>query len=1410
MNRRVLGVALAATLITSSLLFPAPTASAEEETPVLLAGYGEADATWHVGAGSGQYSGKTGPADFASSGGYDPHGHSIIQQDSHGVQSRLSFKAIVVDDGEDRIALVKSDNYLAMDALLRRVGQILDEEDSSITHADIFHMGSHNHYSPYYSTPSWGVWLFQDIFDIRAYEYQARQMAAAILDAEDNLFPASMGATTVEHNFFKGQVQRRTVADDGTPGGYPSDFGDFGLSVVRFDRTDSENPGTIGTLINWGMHPEGLDNDRLITAEWLAGVERYVGQATGGGVVIGQGDVGSAESGPAKPYHPDWPKGVPRQWDNAGHAQVERGAWLLSQDVIEAWEQIGSGTGLVPMSSDIDVEAGNAYVPGPLSHPYPSVSNCRTETTIEGDPGVPILGLPDCARGGLPQPVDDTWETLRGLGVPLPDHYDAPSFTGVQENLRLRLQAFKLGEVILMSCACEAQVDLVLNLESRTNEVEDDMYLGYDWTKRLICTQAKGEDGQEDPEGDWTCRRDPNDPAAPGSTFPNPLTFSNVAYERMLAQIYNDARGWDAPQNIVKANVEPTNPEEIWGNFTHEELPSELGYKLPIAFGNAGEYNGYTVSYREYMAYDEYRKALTPYGPHTADYMNTRLTKLAGELNGGPALPPEPHDAMAQADEARQVAFTTALGQLSSASYDAWRAALPDDAGEPGATTQPDDIARFDATEFSWRGGSNAVDNPLVKVQRQMNGVWTDFAGQLDEIQTMVKFPSGANGFANTYSGGQEWIWTANFEAFNAFPRGIGSTPAGEYRFVAEGVVRKDGEDVPYTVESDPFMVSAWDGLKVSDLTFGTDGSVSFTVDSNYPKSYSSSFPYVTTGHMKDEANRGELRSGDNKPWCDRCSFRPWATSGGAVTAQLTVVNAVGRHSKVPATCQFDGSTSISSCSARLPAQGQAFIASGDVVDSYGETNAQCYELDADGGETCPAAESDVDKDGFLDAEDNCRDVANPGQSDKDGDGLGDACDEDLDGDTVVNDSDNCPEQPNTDQADGDGDDIGDACDDDLEDGPQGDSDTDGVPNEEDNCPDEANTNQGDVDGDAQGDACDADSADGPLADPDADGRTNAEETAAGTDPQDACDPDNSGQNCDADGDEIVNATDNCDNTANPDQNDADADGTGDLCDETPSPTPTSVSSSPTPTSDASSPTPTSDLTSTPSGGGSGGGGSGGGGSGAGGGGSSPSGSTSPTPVPTQSAAGDERGTVGSSIAANKASVDYRKPVTLSGQAAGDRACAPTEVEILGRTFGTIEFVPVGTADVGADGMWSTTVRSARSTAYAARPVDNELCEGQLSATLDVLVRARVTATVRKRCDARHAINGRVAPAYPGTVVKLKDKRAGRWVTVDKAKLSIKSRFHFPRCTGTRVVWPKQDPRNETGRGPVLTSVTIS
>jgi hypothetical protein len=70
----------------------------------------------------------------------------------------------------------------------------------------------------------------------------------------------------------------------------------------------------------------------------------------------------------------------------------------------------------------------------------------------------------------------------------------------------------------------------------------------------------------------------------------------------------------------------------------------------------------------------------------------------------------------------------------------------------------------------------------------------------------------------------------------------------------------------------------------------------------------------------------------------------------------------------------------------------------------------------------------DTDKDGVVDAKDNCPKVANPDQLDKDKNGIGDSCeDRDLDG--IIDSKDNCPLVANPAQLNLDSDEFGDSCD---------------------------------------------------------------------------------------------------------------------------------------------------------------------------------------------------------------------------------------------------------------------------------------------------------------------------------------------------------------------------------------------
>jgi hypothetical protein len=139
-------------------------------------------------------------------------------------------------------------------------------------------------------------------------------------------------------------------------------------------------------------------------------------------------------------------------------------------------------------------------------------------------------------------------------GLPIPDQYGAVGYPAVEENTRIKLQVFRFGEVLLASCACEAQVDLILNLESRANQVQGDIFDGYDWSSS--CSPAGA---------DYTCNGKP---------------VTKAAYDRMLAQVHNDAKGWDDPAYAPYANSEPADPKRSRATSPRRSCRPR-GYALP-------------------------------------------------------------------------------------------------------------------------------------------------------------------------------------------------------------------------------------------------------------------------------------------------------------------------------------------------------------------------------------------------------------------------------------------------------------------------------------------------------------------------------------------------------------------------------------------------------------------------------------------------------------------------------------------------------------------------------------------------------------------------------------------------------------------------------------------------------------
>jgi hypothetical protein len=953
--RLVLPLAL---LLAAGLLPGLPSLSssaAPDAQPGMLAGSAAVDATWHVGASQGQYAGEGPGVHDLEEGTEDPYVHATTSNPTHGIESRDTVRALVVQGAAgNRWALVTNDLYIPQDLVNQRVAGLLAEHDllhpeapTGITPDNLTVSVSHSHSSPFYSSTTWGAWAFQDVFDLRFFEFMARKMADAVIEATTGLRPARAAAATIPVALTKRNPEGpgRSHEDEPLPAGWSREDTDGTLTLLRVDDLSRATPAPMASWLVFGRHPEGMQDNGLHTGEYVGNLLRAVDRKLGGVTLFSQNDTGSSEIAKETNAH----SAVARQeYDENSHNMLERMANDLAEavaggsaDIDRAYAATGApggkakghdkgkargdadghdrdGTAVAPVTAS-QVELINRQAPvevtterfaPPSYRLFPSVSNCRTETAAHGNPQAPLVGVPNCTGTGqnvfAPSPVDPgvAYDTLREAGVPIPDNYGAPSYTGLQESTHVPLQAVRLGDVAIVVCPCEMFTDQARNTRSRLDKVDGNLWFGFDWTANprfspsfqpgvayvgdLLPGAALGEGVRRGPAqldidpatpGDqlwcepdsatapttWTCKNPEaipsgvDTPMPAWSSFPTLPPVSHEAFVRWKARMYNDAAGWDGyigedgSPDALKAESEPVNPLEIWGNWTQEEQ-TEHGYAMVVTVSMSNDYWGYIPTYREFQNRDYYRKALAGLGPHSSDFFATRLTRMAASLNGGAPVELTAKDLAYSPEEAHTTVKAAAIGNAAAAYLPVYEAGLPADAGTPGTVVeQPRSVTRFDTTSFRWVGGSNYADTPHARVERQdASGAWQPFGDGYGEVQVRAKMPTAAD-LPLVAAGQYPWVWTATFEAYDsdidrAFADGgeRAQVPDGTYRFVVDGCARglvpdgapdegcsewdATGRVQPYTATSQPFRVTPWEGLTVGAPVVSADGT-SVSVD---------------------------------------------------------------------------------------------------------------------------------------------------------------------------------------------------------------------------------------------------------------------------------------------------------------------------------------------------------------------------------------------------------------------------------------------------------------------------------------------------------------------------------------------------------------------------------------------------
>jgi hypothetical protein len=353
-----------------------------------------------------------------------------------------------------------------------------------------------------------------------------------------------------------------------------------------------------------------------------------------------------------------------------------------------------------------------------------------------------------------------------------------------------------------------------------------------------------------------------------------------------------------------------------------------------------------------------------------------------GQTDPGKADPAwAPLVAKEVADQAAEDAKVRAAGEAAGAGVQAYALTVPDDGGSDQALVQPKSIERFDAATFTWDGGNNYTDNPIVTVERKVDGDWVKFADQSGEIPVTLAYPQSsqgtfdpaaiAQGLVGGRAGGEEWKWTASFEAFvSRFPlvdpqgREYTATPAGTYRFVAKGKWHKGNADTGYTRISNPFEVKPWSGITVEGAKTDADGHVTFGAGPSHvvkeTLARGTARPALAAGNApipftigpvdfpdtaKDQkaggvrflnSQRGYSGASltEIEHYCHDCTFRPWLDATGQLTAVVTIDRATGKTVTERVTPADDGSFTTD---AALNPGDTATIA---IRDGWGNTTA--------------------------------------------------------------------------------------------------------------------------------------------------------------------------------------------------------------------------------------------------------------------------------------------------------------------------------------------------------------------------------------------------------------------------------------------------------------------------------------
>jgi neutral ceramidase len=304
---------------------------------------------------------------------------------SKGIHTRIKARALVLQDGATKLALVQADlgglPYALTQSVLGRItGTGIDGDHLllSATH-------THSSTGPIWPADNIGyAGLGGDFFDPRIFELTAKGIADAIIAADKAREPAKLGTATV-------QVTNASRNRESEPFATNKDLAQFPQTVnqnLTVLRVDARNSKPIALWSNFAIHPTSFGDGNLnFSGDNAAVTERLIEKATGAIDVWTNGNEGDTSPN----GDPSSIGGEREQYVATDAAKADLAGERVAAGVLRAWRDAGER---MIATTPLDVRRSFLAFDG---------------TQADGQPvgPIPVLGL-GVVQEGQCGPFDDS------------------------------------------------------------------------------------------------------------------------------------------------------------------------------------------------------------------------------------------------------------------------------------------------------------------------------------------------------------------------------------------------------------------------------------------------------------------------------------------------------------------------------------------------------------------------------------------------------------------------------------------------------------------------------------------------------------------------------------------------------------------------------------------------------------------------------------------------------------------------------------------------------------------------------------------------------------------------------------------------------------------------------------------